>query len=51
MVTDSKNWPKFLPVGEYRFDLQYFTYMNGKEEFILMLQHYIEVKALGILEF
>lgn len=51
MPLDSRKFPKFLPIGEYRMDSRYSTYMNGKEEFIMLLQDYIEVKALGILEF
>lgn len=51
MVFDSKTLPPFMPVGEYRIDVQLFTNMNGKEEFIMMSQDYIEVKPLEIIQF
>lgn len=51
MMFSSKKFPPFVPVGEYRLDTQYFTYINGKEEFIMMNQDFLEVKPLGILQF
>ena len=51
MIIDSSKFPKFVPIGEYRLDTKYFTYMNGEEEFIYMTQDYIEVKPLGALQF
>ena len=51
MVVDTSRFPKFVPIGEYRLDFKFFTYMNGKEEFIMLIQDYIEVKPLGALQF
>lgn len=51
MVIDTTKFPQFLPIGEYRIDDTIYTYINGKEEFVLLYQDYIEVKPLGILEF
>lgn len=51
MLIDSSSFPQFVPVGEYRLETKIYTYMNGEEEFILLIQDYIEAKALGIERF
>lgn len=51
MLFNAQEFPIFVPVGEYRIDLRYFTYMNGDEEFMMLIQDFVEVKPLGILQF
>lgn len=51
MLIDWTSFPQFFPLGEFRADTKTFTYMNGKEEFVIMAQDYIEVKPLGIEHF
>lgn len=51
MTVDTSNFPQFLPPGQYRLDSKYFTYMNGKEEFIAMIQDYMDVTPLGAEQF
>lgn len=51
MIIDTTKFPQFIPIGEYRIDLNFSTYMNGYEEFVLLHQDYIEVKPLGALQF
>lgn len=36
MFIDSSHYPQFVPVGEYRIETNFFTYM--KEEFVLLIQ-------------
>lgn len=51
MIMDTSNFPQFLPIGDYRFDIGLVTYMNGEEEFILLTQDFYEVKPLGVIQF
>lgn len=51
MLIDFSKYPQFMPIGEYRMDLSFSTYMNGYEEFVWLHQDFIEVKPLGILQF
>ncbi len=48
MIVDTSKFPPFMPVGEYRADTAVYTFVNGEKEFVLLIQDYIEVKALGI---
>lgn len=48
MVVDTSNFPPLLPAGEYRGDVTVYTYIDNKEEFVLLFQDYIEVKQVGI---
>lgn len=48
---DISNFPQFVPIGDYRVDVQIFTYINGEEEFILLAQEFFEVKPIGAMQF
>lgn len=50
-IVNTEKFPQFVPIGEYRLDTIISTFMNGKEEFVLLYQCYIEAKPLGIMQF
>lgn len=51
LTVDTSKFPQFIPVGEYRVDSTFSTYMSGHEEFVFTYQSFVEVKPLGAEQF
>lgn len=48
MTFNDKYFPPIVPAGDTYMDFTYYTYINGKEQKLLYVRPYFEIKTKGI---